>query len=210
MAQYHILMGDIIASRKYKGPELTQTFESLVSSCNSDLASGILSPYTITLGDEFQGIAKSLKSGIQSIFYFEEAILKTGVDFKLRYVLHYGSIETHINREIAYGMRGPGLTKAREMLELNRRNRPRFQFELSDMLLTEQLNRLFRVIDSLNAQWRKKDFSLISDMLENDNNEQVGSKYRKNRSQIWKRRKHLLIEEYKTLKDVVFDMVQYD
>ena len=128
MAHYYILMGDIIASRKYKGLQLTQIFESLVSSCNSDLASGILSPYTITLGDEFQGVAKSLKSGIQSIFYFEETILRLGIDFKLRYVLHYGSIETQINREIAYGMRGPGLTKAREILELNRRNRPRFHY----------------------------------------------------------------------------------
>ena len=210
MSNYYILMGDIISSRKYKGQGLTQTFETLVASCNNDLASGILSPYTITLGDEFQGIANSLKSTLQSIFYLEETILKIGADFKLRYVLHYGRIETRINRKIAYGMRGPGLTKAREMLETKRRGRPRFQFDLSNRLLAEQLNRLFRVIESVAAQWRRKDYSLVSDMLENDDNEGVGVKHGKNRSQIWKRRKHLLIEEYKTLKEVIFDLVTED
>ena len=52
MANYYILMGDIIASHPYGESVLSQAFADLVSSCNADLASGILSPYTITLGAE--------------------------------------------------------------------------------------------------------------------------------------------------------------
>jgi len=37
-------------------------------------------------------------------------------------------------------------------------------------------------------------------MISEQNNKEVAAKHGKNRSQIWKRRKHLLIEEYKLIK----------
>lgn len=76
MAHYFMLMGDVVASRRVDARELQRHLKSLVSSCNSDLKSLILSPYTITLGDEFQGIATSLRAIIESIFYFEETCIK--------------------------------------------------------------------------------------------------------------------------------------
>ena len=201
-------MGDIVSSRKHNAKELKQDFTDLVSNCNAELSSGILSPYTITLGDEFQGIAKSMRSAIESIFYFEEARLKKSLNFKLRLVLLYGGIDTPINKKIAHGMMGPGLSKAREMLTDKKRGNPRFRFALPDEKIALQLNRIFSVLESLTAEWHKKDFPLIIDMLANDNNEEVGKKHGKNRSQIWKRRKSLRIDEYKTLKRVILDLIE--
>ena len=208
MENYYILMADIIASRKQRSNILSRDLKNLVASCKTNLASGILSPYTITLGDEFQGVAKSLRSALESIYYFEETALKEKIHFKLRYVLHYGKIETRLNRKIAHGMMGAGLTRARELLNQKQRGRPRFLFDLANNMLTKQLNRIFSVFDSLIAEWREKDYPLISDMLINDSNEEVGAKHEKNRSQIWKRRKHLRIDEYKILKEVVFDLIK--
>ncbi|MDR4503302.1 MAG: SatD family protein [Candidatus Scalindua sp.] len=208
MENYYILMADVVASRRHRGNTLSRDLKQLVASCTTNLASGILSPYTVTLGDEFQGVAKSLHSALESIFYFEETTLKENIRFKLRYVLHYGRIETRLNRKIAHGMMGTGLTRTRELLNQKRRGSPRFLFELANNMLSNQLNRLFRVFDSLITGWREKDYLLISDMLENDNNEEVGARHEKNRSQIWKRRKHLRIEEYKILKEVVFDLIK--
>lgn len=198
----------MVGSTKYTPQALCHTFTQLVSSCNTDLGPGICSPYTVTLGDEFQGVAKSLESAVESIFYFEEAMLRRVLDYKLRYVLHYGIIDTPLNRRIAHGMMGAGLTRARQLLNQKRRARHRFLFELSDKHLTNQLNRLFSVVASLTAQWRPKDYPLIVDMLANDSNEQVGAKHGKNRSQIWKRRRHLRIDEYNTLKQVIFDLIR--
>jgi hypothetical protein len=207
MANYFILMGDIIKSRKHDATTLRQQFTTLLSDCNRDMRTEILSPYTITLGDEFQGIAGSLHAVAESIFYLDEARIKNHYDFLIRYVAHYGEIQTPINTEVAYGMMGPGLTNARALLTDKRRGQPRFCFDLPDKKLAENLMRLFMVIDGLIDRWKQRDFSLIADMISKANNEEVAAKHNKNRSQIWKKRKHLLIEEYRAAKAVVFDLI---
>ena len=201
-------MGDVIESRKLNATRLRQQLKTLLSACNRDLKPEIISPYTTTLGDEFQGIAGSLHAVAETIFCLDEARIKKQYDFMIRYVAHYGEIQTPINTDVAYGMMGPGLTKARALLTDKRRGEPRFCFELPDKQLAENLTRLFIVIDGLTDRWKQRDFLLIADMLSNTNNEEVAAKHKKNRSQIWKKRKHLLIEEYRAAKAVVFDLIK--
>ncbi len=206
MADYHILMCDVIGSSKWVSEKPRQDFIRLVTACNRALKKMILSPYTITLGDEFQGIAASLRAVVESIFYLEEERIKNQYAFAIRYVAHYGAINTPLNREIAYGMMGPGLTRARQILSAKRRDRPRFFFDLPDPVLSKNLNRLYSVTDALIARWSPKDYAFISDLLASTSNEEPAAKYDKNRSQIWKRRKHLLIEEYRALKEVIYSL----
>jgi len=206
MAKHFIVMGDVIESRKQNATRLRGQLKDLLKACNRDLQSAILSPYTTTLGDEFQGIAKSLRGAVECIFYLEETGIERKNPFGIRYVVHHGEIQTPINREIAYEMMGPGLTKARALLTDKRRGQPRFCFDLPDKRLAENLTRLFGVIDGLTSRWNRKDFPLIAGMLSDTNNEEVAKKYHKNRSQIWKRRRHLLIEEYRMAKSVILDL----
>lgn len=206
MANHFIVMGDIVHSRKYEGKELMREFRELVSSCNRDLAEGILSPYTVTLGDEFQGVAKSLHWSVQSLLYLEECMLKKGHPFSLRYVVHYGKIETNLNRKIAHGMIGPGLTRARGLLNDKGRGKSRFNFDLPNETLALQLSRLFFVMASLTQGWQHKDAQLIFDMIANDDNTAIGTKYGKNRSQVWKRRRHLHIDDYRALRQIAIEL----
>jgi len=206
MALQYILMGDIIGSRKYDARKLRNDFMGVVSSCNEELEQNILSPFTVTLGDEFQGITTSLDGVVKAIFYMEETILSRRLAFKIRYVAVYGAIDTPINQLKAHTMMGAGLTKARKILTDKRRGLPRIRFDLGDAYTTNQLNRLFLVLDGLTSRWDIGDSLLILDMLANTNNEEVGVAYGKNRSQIWKRRKNLLIEEYRALKDALMGL----
>lgn len=200
-------MGDVIQSRRHRAGTLKANLKELVTSCNEALSEQILSPYTITLGDEFQGVASSLQGIVRSLFFLEEARLEHGYGFRLHYIAHRGEIQTPINPSIAYEMMGPGLTKARELLTRKQRNRPRFHFDLPDQALAKNLNRLFRVVEGLDERWQQDDYALISAMLRESNNETVASEHGKNRSQIWKRRKSLLIEEYRLIKEVILDVV---
>ena len=208
MAKRHILMGDVIGSSKYDVRQLRKEFMGLVSLCNQKLEHDIISPYTVTLGDEFQGIATSLHTVIEAIFYMEETILRKGLAFKIRYVAVHGAIDTPINRLKAHTMMGAGLTKAREILTDKRRGEPRFRFDLPDAHTMNQLNRLFLVLDGLSGRWDTRDGPLIFDMLANPHNEEIGVTHGKNRTQIWKRRKHLLIEEYRALKESIMELGQ--
>ncbi len=207
MANHHILMADVIATHQYGGNDLSQSLSKLVSSCNRTFAARILSPYTITLGDEFQGVAASLGSAVEAIFYVEEYRLDEKLKFKLRYALCYGEIESELNPKIAHGMLGSGLSEARKMLNGRKIGNSRFRFKLDDKRKSKQLTRLFRLIESVVSKWKERDYPLISEMLTNDNDQQVGLKFNKNRSQIWKRRKNLRIEEYLTLKKIILDLI---
>ena len=104
MADYFIVMGDVMGSRRLDAAKLRQQLMALLSACNGDLKTEILSPYTTTLGDEFQGIARSLHAVAECIFYLEERRIKNQDNFGIRYVAHYGEIQTPLNTEVAYGM----------------------------------------------------------------------------------------------------------
>lgn len=209
MAFQYILMGDIIGSSKYDAKKLRNDFMGIVTSCNEELEQDIISPYTVTLGDEFQGIAISLDAVVKTIFYMEETILRRRLAFKIRYVAVYGAIDTPINQLKAHTMMGAGLSKARKILTDKRRGLPRFRFDLADAYTMNQLNRLFLVFDGLASRWDIGDGILILDMLANTHNEEVGVAHGKNRTQIWKRRKNLLIEEYRALKDALMEMARW-
>lgn len=196
-------MGDVVNSSDYDGEVLSKGLKKLVESTNKKFGKAILSPLTITLGDEFQGILSSVSSGIDLLFHLEEELLRTEPDFKLHYVLLLGEIETEINPDIAYEMMGKGLTEARKMLSSKKRNRKRFRFKLQNKEQTEQLSRIFEVLDTIILNWKKEDYPLILDMINNDNNSEVGELHDKNRDQIWKRRKTLMINEYNLLKDFI-------
>ncbi len=53
---YPIFMGDVVNSSDYDGEVLSKGLKELVESTNKKFGKAILSPLTITLGDEFQGI----------------------------------------------------------------------------------------------------------------------------------------------------------
>lgn len=200
---YPIFMGDVVNSSDYDGEVLSKGLKELVESTNKKFSKDILSPLTITLGDEFQGVLNSVSTGIHLLFHLEEELLITEPDFKLHYVLLLGEIETEINPDIAYEMMGKGLTEARKMLSSKKRNRKRFRFKLQNKEQTEQLSKIFEVLDTIILNWKKEDYPLILDMINNDNNSEVGDLHDKNRDQIWKRRKTLMINEYNLLKDFI-------
>lgn len=210
MADHFIVMGDILKSRSYEGKELMQEFKALVSSCNRRMAEGILSPYTITLGDEFQGVSKSLYWSSRTILCLEEYALQRKFPFVLRYVVHYGKIDTPLNRRIAHGMVGRGLTRARELLTEKPKGQPRFIFDLPNKNLAMQLSRLFGVMASLSRNWQRKDADLILEMLASDDNAAIAAKHGKNRSQIWKRRRNMRVNEYKALRQVAIELSQLE
>lgn len=206
--RYHILMGDVISSSDYDAGILSKNLKDLVNTANKSLKKKTLSPYTVTLGDEFQGVTSSLKSGVETFFYLEEQRLIKKYDFKLHYVLHYGKIDTPINPETSYGMLGEGLTQARNKLTAKKHDRKRFNFDLGNEEFSIQLNRLFEVLDGITKRWKPDDFELITTMINNENDREVGEKHDKDRSQIWRRRNTLMIHEYNQLKAFIFTYIQ--
>lgn len=112
---YIALIGDIRRSKGLAGREQVQ--QQLRRACgelnrHADPL-GLVSPFTITLGDEFQalfGRARGLWRGIFRI----EALLRP---VRLRYGVGVGAIDTEINHESAIGMDGPAFHRARQAVD---------------------------------------------------------------------------------------------
>lgn len=199
-------MGDVSASRRLDAVKLQAALKELVDQTNAEFKPETPSPFTITLGDEFQGVTGSLDSGIRTLFFMEEYRLRLPVPFRLHYVLHQGLIETDINPDKAWGMLGEGLTKARELLTDKSRNRPRFRISLPGeaCVYAAQLNRQFVVLDGIISRWNPDDYKLIADMIQHESDAEVGKLHGKDRTQIYRRRNTLMIKEYNLLKQAVF------
>lgn len=108
--RYLVLIGDIVESRQSSQRDLLQRkLAGVLQALNAD-AHSLVSPYTLTLGDEFQGVFR----GVDNIFEHMFIILGTLHPVAVRFSWAVGAISTDINADSAVGMDGPAFYAARD------------------------------------------------------------------------------------------------
>jgi hypothetical protein len=202
---FPILMADIIDSGHKSSNLLMIQFKNVVTILNEKHRENIISPLTITLGDEFQGICNTIESGIKIIFDIEEIILNHHYDFKLRYVLLYGKIDTEINKNTAYEMLGKGLTAARNELVILKKKDARFSIRLQtyERIKETYLNKAFFIYQNFVDSWKEKDRAIVNELLKHEDYKIVAQNVNINPSNAWRRKKSLSIIEYKDIKEII-------
>jgi hypothetical protein len=107
-----VLIADIVSSKKIKDRNRIQkNLSEELKKINKESGS-ILSPMTITLGDEFQCVY----SKADEIFKHIWGILYSCYPERIRFSFGIGEITTNVNRKQAIGMDGPAFYEAREGL----------------------------------------------------------------------------------------------
>lgn len=200
-----ILMADIIDSRKYDSQELITNFKELVTELNTTFKRSVLSPLTITLGDEFQGVVVNYQVAIQLMIFSEEYLIRNKKKFKMRYVLYEGRIDTKINTEKAYEMLGEGLIKAREELIANKKNGERFHIVLKNTERSNYFNKTFCLFQFFIDNWKIKDSETVTGFLDGLNYRDLADKMGKNKSTLWRREKSLSMKEYRLTKQLLLE-----
>lgn len=204
ISKHFILMGDIIGSANYSYNDLKK-LKTSIDIVNKEFE--FISPLTITLGDEFQGVVHTLQQGIRAIFKIEELLIKEEYPFELRYSLGFGEIISPLNSDIAHGMYGYGLTKTRSILEESKKDkRKRFDIWLPNEKFNEILSDSLFVYQSFLDNWNKKDFQVVSKFYESKDYKEVARLLNKRSDQIWKREKNLRIREYFDIQDVILNL----
>ena len=197
-------MADIQDSGLKNSINIMSFFKRIVDDSNAIFKKYIDSPLTITLGDEFQGVVKSVPNAIRIIYYIEEFIVKNNIDFKLRYVINDGKIDTEINPIRSYEMLGQGLTDARHQLNELKKTKSRFFISLSNKSKSEIINESFIVYQAIIDSWNiVKDHQLLSKFIDLEDYKKVALAINKDKSQIWKRNKNLNIDSYFAIKRVI-------
>ncbi len=106
------LIGDLVASREVPRREAFQRRLARTLARTGRSARGLASPFTLTLGDEFQAVYR----GADTVFADLIAILAEIHPVRARFVLGVGKLATRINPRQALGMDGPAFHQARAAL----------------------------------------------------------------------------------------------
>jgi hypothetical protein len=106
------IIGDIVASKAVARRDTFQRRLETTLAKTGDKAGGLASPYTITLGDEFQAVYRS--SG--TLWADVVDILVSIHPVRARFALGVGELSTRLNPDAALGMDGPAFHQARAKL----------------------------------------------------------------------------------------------
>jgi hypothetical protein len=110
---YLVLIGDLVASRGSTNRKaLQQQLKGVLKQLNERPA-GPVSPYTLTLGDEFQAVFETA----DPVFDDMVQILAALHPVRVRFSLVLGEITTELNHDQALGMDGPAFYRARDGID---------------------------------------------------------------------------------------------
>lgn len=111
---YLVLIADIRDSRRLPDRQATQArLHEVLMQLNTAAPDRLASPYTITLGDEFQTVLLRGDTVFADIVYVMSAMHPV----TLRFALATGTLDTPINPDQAIGMDGPAFHAARKAIE---------------------------------------------------------------------------------------------
>lgn len=171
--KYLVIIGDIIKSRELKNRKKFQAvFHEYLNANKIDtnltlsemmvFNNNIISRFTVTIGDEFQGVIKSADHLFKFILDFEYSLkneMKENINF--RYGMGIGKITTKINEDAAIGMDGPAFYHARESLEKAKREKLKYCLK-SSMPKDEVINTMLQWLGHENRRWGFQKFQIIN------------------------------------------------
>lgn len=158
------LMGDIVASGSAPSSRrLHEIFNAAVDEANVRFATSLASPLTITLGDEFQGLATGLSAGFAIASHLRYVLLSQGV--ACRFALGLTRIETPVSRERAWNLMGPGLAETRAKLGEKRRPHA-YRFHLPGEPLYETLlEAVGLALTVIETDWTERQREIATSLL---------------------------------------------
>lgn len=174
---YTVIIGDIIDSKKITDRQKVQAkFKDILKEINENYTDAIASQFTITLGDEFQGLLKNRKNIIDIIFEIEMAMFP----IEMRFGVGIGEVSTAINFESSSEIDGPAYHRARAMIKELERSEAQHLRRAGNILITSQkentaidqlLNSILSVCTALKSKWTVKQREIIQSYLLSDENQ---------------------------------------
>ncbi|MEO6994191.1 MAG: SatD family protein [Lacunisphaera sp.] len=159
--KYLVLIGDVIGSKQLPArAQFQRRLKSALQGLNGH-RKNLVSPYTLTLGDEFQAVYRDPAGLFADLF----TLLAGIAPVQARFAIAVGEIVTPINSTQSIGMDGSAFHFARARLEKLKRQRqmlgiqdftdPRWRLPVSTLA----------VLSGLMEGWRQKRLQLFAGML---------------------------------------------
>lgn len=164
---YIALIGDIISSKQIENRnEAQEKLVELMNKINDKYKNYICSPFTITVGDEFQALLKVNSP----VFQLIDELAASFSPYEIRFGVGKGGILTEINKEQSIGMDGPVFWYAREAINSVHEKKyygiSKVGVILEDKAQEHLINTLLITGDFIKSKWTKNHFDIFSKFLE--------------------------------------------
>lgn len=174
---YVAIIGDIKGSRKIQNRAIVQEeLKQALAGINEQYSNDIASKFTVTLGDEFQGLLYSGANTMSIVLDIERRM----DPIRARFGIGVGEISTDIDRELAIGADGSAYYKAREAIEYLKRKEKRNKSGEADIRLevdgtehmtVELINTILSLMTAIKTSWTDRQRQAIWDMLEHQDSQ---------------------------------------
>jgi hypothetical protein len=157
-----VLIGDVVNSKQISDRNRFQQKLNRVFTTINQQSEDILSPYTVTLGDEFQAVYGKSKTILTDMVN----ILSQLYPANIRFSIGYDILSTPINEEAALGMDGPAFHLAREGLErLKKADYSIIQVYGTPFDNVKLINASLRLATSMMSSWKKNTLFIFNEIL---------------------------------------------
>lgn len=214
---YLAIIGDFIDSKSISPNErynLQKELENSLHTVNQKYEQYLVSKFSITLGDEFQGLVK-----IETpIFHLLDDLYFSLVPYDIRFGLGIGEIFTDINPHQSIGADGPAYWHARHAIQYvhkyNDYGNTRIAIKTNDTSHTKFLNTLIAAADALKSNWRASQLEIFHTLLfenlyeEEFDQKAIGNLLKLSSSALSKRLKSSNLKVYLRLRNMTQDKIR--
>jgi hypothetical protein len=159
-----VLVADLVASRRIVARSAVQErLGTCLKQLNSRKREGLVSPYTITLGDEFQAVF----SAPDRLFRDALTVLIALYPVAVRFSFGIGDISTPINTKQAIGMDGPAFHEARATIDRLKKTKNLFAVANSGGAGLTLINQSLALVSHTIGKWPRNRLEILRGLFEN-------------------------------------------
>lgn len=163
---YIALIGDIIESKKIQDrAQVQQQLLRLMKELNWQYQDYLISPFTVTTGDEFQ----ALFSPNSYMFQIIDQLSVAFSPYEIRFGIGVGEMVTEINKEQSIGSDGPAYWLAREAInhihDKNDYGINHISVFLADEEVTWTVNAMLAACSFVQSKWTEVQYDVLKQLL---------------------------------------------
>lgn len=169
------LIGDIRGSRELEDrQDVQQEFKAVVDSLNEHVSDdAIASRFTVTTGDEFQGLLTDATAAVEAAVSASDRLHPV----RLRFGIGRGELDTEINPNQAIGMDGPCFHRAREAIGSARDDDAWLRVGGWSNALDEHVNAMFDLVQCVREDWTERQAQFALALMEEGAQKRVAERY---------------------------------
>lgn len=159
---YTVIIADLVASRRLAArAQFQRRLKAVLQGVNARAGRALASPYTLTLGDEFQAVYRDATTVFADIMSIQAQIAPV----QARFAVATGPLATTVNAVQAIGMDGPAFHRARAQLEGLKRERRLFGVQTRDAAEWTLPGGALAVLSGVTERWLPKRFEVLAGLL---------------------------------------------